>query len=176
MEEIVVRPAVAADAPGMAAVQVQSWQETYRGLVADRILDRPDFVEQRERFWKSPFGITASEGRAAVAVRNELIIGIASSGPPRDADATWPTELYVLYLLADAHGSGAGARLLESVVTTPGASLWVADPNPRAQAFYRRHGFRPDGVAKNEGIPEIRMVRQTHRAVLRDHASAETPD
>ncbi|MCU1528545.1 MAG: family acetyltransferase [Frondihabitans sp.] len=160
MVEILVRPAVATDAAGMAAVHVQSWRETYRGLVADSILDRPASVARRERFWSSTLAADDATERAAVAVQGGHIVGIASSGPPRDSDATWPTELYVLYLLADAHGSGAGARLLESVVTTSEASLWVADPNPRAQAFYRKHGFVPDGAAKDDGIPEIRMVRR----------------
>ena len=40
------------------------------------------------------------------------------------------------------------------------AALWVADPNPRAQAFYRKHGFAADGTARSEdGVREIRMVR-----------------
>ena len=40
------------------------------------------------------------------------------------------------------------------------AALWVADPNPRAQAFYRKHGFVADGTARFEdGVREIRMVR-----------------
>ena len=39
-------------------------------------------------------------------------------------------------------------------------ALWVADPNPRAQAFYRKHGFIADGAAQVEGgVREIRMVR-----------------
>jgi len=39
-------------------------------------------------------------------------------------------------------------------------ALWVADPNPRAQAFYRKHGFVADGTARFEGgVREIRMVR-----------------
>jgi predicted GNAT family N-acyltransferase len=39
-------------------------------------------------------------------------------------------------------------------------ALWVADPNPRAQAFYRKHGFVADGAAQVEGgVREIRMVR-----------------
>ena len=45
-------------------------------------------------------------------------------------------------------------------------ALWVADPNPRAQAFYRKHGFVADGSAQVEGgVREIRMVRgmQHHR-------------
>lgn len=67
----------------------------------------------------------------------------------------------MLYVLAEHHGSGAGAGLLDAVVPAGvPAYLWVADPNPRAQAFYRKHGFVPDGVTQvDDGVPEIRMVR-----------------
>lgn len=161
MNKIVVRAATAEDAPGMARVHVKSWQETYRGLVADDVLDRPDAVDRRERLWtrvvtEGADGTTA----AAVAERNGEIIGIASAGHPRDDEATWPVELFVLYLLAEYHGSGAGTRLLDAVTGDSPAALWVADPNPRAQAFYRKSGFRADGNKSDDGIPEIRMVRR----------------
>ncbi len=59
------------------------------------------------------------------------------------------------------HGTGAGPALLEAVVDPEEpVALWVADPNPRAQAFYRKHGFVADGPAQIEGgVREIRMVR-----------------
>jgi predicted GNAT family N-acyltransferase len=43
--------------------------------------------------------------------------------------------------------------------------LWVADPNPRAQAFYRKQGFVADGTVQVEdGVREIRMIRDVqHR-------------
>jgi GNAT superfamily N-acetyltransferase len=83
------------------------------------------------------------------------------SGPPQDAAATWARQLYVLYVYAAHHGTGAGPALLETVVgPEESAALWVADPNPRAQAFYRKHGFVADGRAQVEdGVREIRMVR-----------------
>lgn len=66
-------------------------------------------------------------------------------------------------MLASAHGTGAGAGLLDAVLSqSEAAALWVADPNPRAQAVYRKHGFVSDGAFKEEyGIKEIRMVRRT---------------
>jgi len=160
MTSVRVRAARVEDAAGMAAVHVQSWQETYRGLVPDRVLDDPDFARRREHWWIK--GITAgAEGTTSIAVAEQLdrIIGIASAGDPRDDDATWPIELFVVYVLAAFHGTGTGARLMDRVIADLPAALWVADPNPRAQAFYRKHGFRPDGAAKNDGIAEIRMVR-----------------
>lgn len=128
MSKIVVRAATAADAPGMARVHVRSWQETYRGLVADEVLDRSDAVERRERLWTRVVTEGADDTTAvAVAERNGEIIGIASAGHPGDDDATWPVELFVLYLLAEFHGSGAGTRLLDAVIGDRPAALWVSD-------------------------------------------------
>jgi ribosomal protein S18 acetylase RimI-like enzyme len=159
MQPVVVRAARAADAPGMAAVHVRSWQETYRGLMPDAVLDRPDAAQRRERWWRRV--IEGAEGTQSVAVAEHAhsIVGIASAGVPHDEDATWPLEVFVLYLLADFHGTGAGARLLEAIVADSPAALWVADENARARAFYLKHGFRPDGSVKDVGVAAIRMVR-----------------
>jgi ribosomal protein S18 acetylase RimI-like enzyme len=157
-----VRPARIEDVPAMARVHVRSWQQTYRGLMSDAILDDPSFVSRRERLWTAVLSDERyAEHRAAVAEYCGQVIGIAWAGPPTDDDSSLTAHLYVLYLLDDHHGSGAGTELLDAVIgQTESASLWVADPNPRAQAFYRKHGFRPDGTDRVEdGVREIRMSR-----------------
>ncbi len=163
MGSITVRQARAEDAKAIARIHVQSWQETYRGLVADEILYRPDFADRRERFWANALGDERySANRVAVAERNGEPVGIAMAGPAEDPDAHWPVQLHVLYVLAADHGSGAGGGLLAAVIGDDRAGLWVADPNPRAQAFYRKHGFQPDGTRQHDrdlDINEIRMVR-----------------
>jgi predicted GNAT family N-acyltransferase len=70
-------------------------------------------------------------------------------------------QLYVLYVYAADHGTDAGRTLLEAVIDPAEPTApWVADPNPRAQAFYRKHGFAADRTARYEdGVREIRMVR-----------------
>jgi ribosomal protein S18 acetylase RimI-like enzyme len=128
----------------------------------DDVLDDPNLPAIRERFWTAALTDPRfRENRVAVAERGEYVIGVAMSGPPLDADARWVTQLYVLYVRAADHGSGAGAALLDLVAPPPEpVALWVADPNPRAQAFYRKHGFVPDGTSKVEdGVRAIRMVR-----------------
>ena len=159
---VTVRPARVEDVSDMARVIVGSWQETYRGLMPDEVLDDPGFVAARERFWTAALvDERYRANRVAVAERDGAVIGVAMAGPPEHPEPGWRLHLYVLYVLAAHHGTGAGAALLDAVVH-PGesAALWVADPNPRAQAFYRKHGFVPDGTTQvDDGVREIRMVR-----------------
>lgn len=163
----------------MARVNVRCWQETYRGLMPDAVLDDPALPAARERFWTAALTDERyRENRVAVAERDDELVGIAMSGPPLDHAPAWARQLYVLYVYAADHGTGAGQALLEAVVD-PGesAALWVADPNPRAQAFYRKHGFVADGAAQVEGgVREIRMVRgMQHGATTRFRGSAVAP-
>ncbi|MFB9852115.1 GNAT family N-acetyltransferase [Micromonospora andamanensis] len=159
---LTVRLARVEDAAQMAWVHVRCWQETYRGLMSDAVLDDPSLPAARERFWTVALSDERyRRNRAAVAERDGKVIGIAMSGPPPDAAAEWVRQLHLLYVRAADHGTGAGPALLRAVIDpTESAALWVADPNPRAQAFYRKHGFIADGVVQVEdGVREIRMVR-----------------
>ncbi len=128
----------------------------------DAVLDDPSFLTRRERFWEAALTDPRYRtNRVAVAERDHEVVGIAMSGAASGPEA----QLHLIYLLRRAHGSGAGQALLDAVIDpTEAASLWVADPNPRAQAFYRRNRFRPDGEAKEEdGVHEIRMSRPALR-------------
>jgi len=66
------------------------------------------------------------------------------------------------------HGAGRAASAAHM--------LWVADPNPRAQAFYAKHGFVPDGTVRvDDGVREVRMTRpaRSSAAGRRDLDEAE---
>jgi ribosomal protein S18 acetylase RimI-like enzyme len=161
---VTVRPARLEDATAMAKMHMSSWQETYRGVMPDRVLDDPGLVEARERFWTTALVDERHRAkRIAVAQRDGAVIGVAMAGPPENPESGWSQQLYVLYVLAAEHGTGVGAALLDAVVNPEeSVVLWVADPNPRAQAFYRKHDFFPDGTLQVEGgVREIRMVRVT---------------
>jgi L-amino acid N-acyltransferase YncA len=171
---LTVRPARVGDAVEMARVHVRCWREAYRGLMPASVLDDPGLPAARERLWVA--ALTEERYRAyrtAVAERAGEVVGIALSGPPPEAGAAWARQLYVLYVAAAEHGSGAGRALLRAVVEpTESAVLWVADPNPRAQAFYRKHGFAADGTVQDgHHIREIRMIRAGSRSVSSDQSS-----
>lgn len=163
-----VRPARPDDADAMADVHVESWRQTYRGLMRDEVLDDPGLLPARGRFWNAVLTEERYEPfRAAVAESDGAVVGIALAGPPTEPEIEWDTQLYVLYLLDAFQGNGAGRGLMEAVLpASASAGLWVADPNPRAQVFYAKRGFIPDGGAKlDDGVSEIRMVRAAHHVM-----------
>ncbi|MFC4241802.1 GNAT family N-acetyltransferase [Gryllotalpicola reticulitermitis] len=159
---ISVRPAELADVPGLARVHVESWRETYRGQFSDEILDDPTFIERREQFWTNVLTSKriSANGRVAAAVLDGEIVGVALAAP-FDGDPAWDQYLWALYTYESIHEQGAGSALLAAVIDFDRpAALYVADPNPRARTFYRKHGFQPDGTFKVEdGVREIRMTR-----------------
>ncbi|MDR6989608.1 ribosomal protein S18 acetylase RimI-like enzyme [Paenarthrobacter nitroguajacolicus] len=156
-----VRRAEPSDAPNMAVVHVDTWRETYRGLMSDAELDDPGLLEWREKFWTAALTDSRYDTNSVVVASHEgSLIGIAMSGPAPDQSEE-PQQLYVLYVYAAFHGSGVGTALLHAAIDPSApAELWVADPNPRAQAFYRKNGFVADGTFKIEDdVRDIRMVR-----------------
>ncbi|MFC5924314.1 GNAT family N-acetyltransferase [Micromonospora vulcania] len=167
---LTVRSAKVEDVAQMARVHVRCWQETYRGLMSDAVLDDPSLPAAREQFWTAALTDKRyRENRAVVAEREGELIGIAMSGPPLEGAAAWTWQLYVLYVVTAEHGTGAGRALLQAAIDpAESAALWVADPNPRAQTFYRKHGFVTDGSAQlKDGVRETRMVRAAREPSLR---------
>jgi GNAT superfamily N-acetyltransferase len=84
----------------------------------------------------------------------------ARSFPPAGVDR----QLAKLYTLPRAHGSGLGQALLDTALGADPAYLWIMAGNPRAEAFYRRNRFLPDGLAVSAGPswfsrPTFRMHR-----------------
>jgi GNAT superfamily N-acetyltransferase len=159
-----VRPPLPADAAAMARVHVDTWLETYRGLMPDELLDSPDLIDRRTRMWSNILAEAAPDKYAcAVAESDGEIVGIAMAGPPEEDGGEEDRHLYILYAYRSMHGTGAGQDLLDAVIDpTKTTALWVADPNPRAQAFYAKNGFVADGAVKTDdydGVREVRMVR-----------------
>jgi hypothetical protein len=104
---LIIRPGQVQDVAQMARVHVRCWQETYRGLMPDAVLDDPGFPAARERMWTHALTHERyRQNRVAVAERDGELVGIAMSGPPEDATAAWATQLYVLYVYAADHGTG----------------------------------------------------------------------
>lgn len=163
-----VRDAVVGDAEGIVRVHVDSWRETYAGLLDERFFSA-DVFERRVNFWTRYVALYPRPGRLAVASRESVIVGFANTGLSIGPDAehgftlarAW--TLFSLYLLAEDQGTGSGQALLDAVVGLDPAQLWVLQGNGRATAFYQRNGFTFDGVEyidpADRNLVELRMIR-----------------
>ena len=163
---VVVRRAVAEDAPAIAAVHVAAWQVAYRGLLPDELLDGLS-VSQREESWREALG-SASRPEVFVAVENETVLGFcALATPSRDDDADDSVaEVGAIYVAPDVWRAGVGRALMEAALEALRSgnwryvTLWVLATNEQARGFYARFGFEPDGsqtTYKQTGQTEVRL-------------------
>ena len=160
-----ITPLVVDDCDELGRVHIRVWREAYVDLMpADYLtgLSATRCSETWRRGLEQPDG-NDLEVLTLVARRRGRIVGFASSGPSRDADAPTEWELYVVNLLQGAHGTGLADELLDRVLDDRDASLWVVEGNARARAFYTRRGFVDEGgrsAHEPTSTPEVRMVRR----------------
>jgi L-amino acid N-acyltransferase YncA len=109
-DSLLVRPAVIGDAPGIAAVHVQSWRETYAAHLPAQVLADLDESEFAAR-WAT--NLQSTTIAIWVAVIGAKVVGWASVSAGRDAEQPTPLELEGIYVVASQHGTGAGQDLLD---------------------------------------------------------------
>ena len=160
-----IRRAEPADARGIAEVHTRTWQAAYRHVFPAEMLDALD-VEDRVRGWLERI---EADMAVWVAETEDGIVGFVAAGPSRTEEGQG--ELYAIYVLPEAWGSGAGAALMAAFkdwLAQQGyatAMLWVLADNPRARRFYEREGWRVDGE-RVDTIRDIEVEEALYRLVL----------
>ncbi|SDG80888.1 L-amino acid N-acyltransferase YncA [Lentzea fradiae] len=155
-----VRPATPSDAPAMASVHVRTWQTAYRGQLPDDVLANLS-VDDRTAQWER----LIPRGNVWVAEHDGEVAGFAFAGPSRDDDA--PFELYAIYVLDSAQGTGLGTALAKAALgSEPDVIVWALDTNTRARHFYERIGFRADGVTRTETEGGVELKEMRYRRTI----------
>src|SRR5262249_30685361 len=142
-----IRPADRDDALAIAKVHVQSWRETYRGLVPAEVLANLSEAEPAS-LWATILAAQDS-GEAFVfgAWIDGELVGFVSGGKPRRDIESADSELYAIYVLQSAQGRQVGRRLFQTLTSRIFKNgcrrmfLWVLLGNPSA-GFYERLGGR----------------------------------
>jgi len=149
-----IRAATPDDADDLARIHVTSWRETYTGLLPEAEITSRSLTVRRQQ-WQNQ--IAAGTSRIMLLPG----LGFAQAGPQREAALakTYPQEVYALYLLASAQGTGQGAALLHAATTDAAMTALALATNLPAIQFYRRTGAK---------ILETR-IEHIGQAEVRDH-------
>ena len=159
-----IRSAVRADLADVGRVHALSRGAAYAGLVPAEALARVT-PEGQAKVWQERVATTPPPSALLVAVGDGQVVGFTFGSGSADG-----AELRAIHLLPERHGGGGGQALHDALLaefTAWGcthAGLWVVRGNERAQAFYRRNGWRHDGsTAEHEVggamVPILRYTR-----------------
>lgn len=147
---VTIRPAKPSDARAIARIHVETWQNTYAGILPDAYLTALS-VAERLKLWQS---VLAKRDHGLTMVAEDAdhgVIGFGNAGPARadslPSGSRWNGEIYTLYLLPDWHGQGIGRLLLQGLferlkrLGRTRIVLWVVEANP-TRFFYEAMGGR----------------------------------
>ncbi|HLS76045.1 MAG TPA: GNAT family N-acetyltransferase [Nocardia sp.] len=172
-----VVPAAPEHARGIAACHIASWREAYRDLVPAPMLAAFDVDRRADAVLRQLTARGAT--RTHVALDGEEVIGFATVTTREAAPCA---ELDALYVRASWYGSGVADELVRTAVDPAlPCTLWVFADAARARAFYRRHGWLPDGARAFEeftALPQLRLSRNGLRGrepARRDVACRDAP-
>jgi ribosomal protein S18 acetylase RimI-like enzyme len=138
-----VRPARRGDATAIGRIHVETWRDSYAGLLPDRELLRMSTEIEGGRWERS----LAGSEKVLVAEEEGTVIGFGSCGRCRIRTLPYDGEVYTLYVAPDFQGRGAGRALLTALFRDLAAAglhsalIWVLKEN-QSRFFYEAMGGR----------------------------------
>lgn len=158
---LTIRQARPDDAANIARVYIDSWQDTYPGVLSRQLLCAMTGKGQAAR-WR-----TAIERKELVLVadnENHGIVGMASAGATRDRELGFDGEVYTLYVDPTFFGCGVGRELLNGTFAElrrrvfRSCVIWAHAKN-NARFFYEAMGGRlvaeRNGRVLGDTVPEV---------------------
>jgi len=108
-----VRPARPEDAADLARIYIESWQDTYAGVISHTLLGAMSLKAHTARWQAAIKRTDRNSGSVLVAQDAQFgVIGLCSLGTARDGGAGYDGEIYTLYVDPAFLGRGAGRALL----------------------------------------------------------------
>ena len=141
---MVIRPSQKADAHSIARVYIQTWHDTYLGLVPFGYLYTMSSRGLGQEFLNE---LNSNRVISYVAEDAGELVGFISGGFERKNDRIYNGEIYALYVLKNHQRQGIGAELVSALATHLNQCgiysmlVWVLAHNP-----YRRFYEKINGI------------------------------
>jgi ribosomal protein S18 acetylase RimI-like enzyme len=138
-----VRQATVLDVAAIGRIEVETWRETYPGVLPDKLLIGLS-PRQRARSWTAYVARSPADILVATAERG-AVVGFGNCGAQRGAVPGLAGEIFTLYVAPEHQGRGIGRQLLMGLFRRlvrsdlPSAVVWVLAQNP-SRFFYERTG------------------------------------
>ena len=164
MKNIKIRAIENSDLEKISKIHVDVWNETYRGIIPDKILDQKTYDRSLET-WKEFYKPHSTKDFYYLCeVHGELAGFCIATLSPRD-DLGFDSELMAINILKKFHNQGIGKALFNACkksLKNAGARnvyLWVAQKNINAVNFYKHLGGKDLHKTHEEweGVVEIAL-------------------
>jgi GNAT superfamily N-acetyltransferase len=141
---MLIRPAHKSDAHAMARIYVQTWRDTYLGVVPFDYLSTMSVLQHEHAFLDE-----LKSGKVISYVAEDVgkLIGFITGGYERRGDHIYCGEIYTLYVLKNNQRQGIGAKLVSALkaqlyrIGLYSMLVWVLEHNP-----YRRFYEKINGI------------------------------
>lgn len=146
---MIVREAELSDAFSIAKVNIDSWRNTYKGIIADEYLNNLNY-EKREQAMKNILINSTKDKKYVFVAEDNMdgVIGFVSCGKEREGDKNYKGELYAIYILKSYQNKGIGKLLLNRAMDKLKENnlfpmiIWVLEENLQACNFYEQMNGR----------------------------------
>jgi GNAT superfamily N-acetyltransferase len=141
---VVVRPANTADAEAAAALYVQSWRDTYLGIIPPDYLYTMSVSDLAREFEQE---LADRHVFGFVAERRGRLEGFVTGGAERSGDSIYAGEIYALYVRKTCQRRGIGTRLIVALASEflrrdfHSLLVWVLMENPCRRFYEKRNGI-----------------------------------
>lgn len=135
------RRATIEDAEQIASISVETWKDTYKGILPQDILDARKVDEKRISDWQKK--IKDKSFITLVYENDHNISGYLWAGKNRDNNINIPNEIYAIYVKPKFQGKGIGKALFKeyhNIINHSSFYLYMLKGNTKTSKFYSAMG------------------------------------
>ncbi len=160
-----IRPATLADVDAIAALHVDSWRASYRGILPDAFLDGP-VEEDRASHWYELMEGVGDDRTVFVSEADDGLAGLVAVA--RSSEEGFDGYIEHIHVRPDLKGAGIGRQLMAAAADRliamgcASAYLLVFEGNRRAVRFYVALGGKSTRFGMEDmagrSIPRLRVA------------------